>query len=96
MRLGRARWSSVGADSGTGGGASMVTLAGTLSPLVLWPEGAAVVGGSEGCTVSGGRLVGGAASQGPSSVCWVITLGMIGKGWHPENLSGGTGVFGCC
>ena len=96
MRLGRVGWSSVGADSGTRGGVSMATLAGTLSPWVLRPEGAAVVGGAWGCTVSGGGLVGGAASQGSSSVCWVITLGMTGKGWHPGDLSGGSGAFGCC
>ena len=96
VRLGRAGWSSVGADSGIGGGVSMVTLAGTLSHWMLWPEGAAVVGGAGGCTVSGGGLVGGAAPQGPPSVCWVITLGMTGKGLHPRDLSGGSGAFGCC
>ena len=42
VRLGRAGWSSVGADSGTGGGVFMVTLAGTLSPWVLWPLGQCV------------------------------------------------------
>ena len=69
----------------------------TVLPWVLkWQlllQTSAVVGGAGSCTVSGGGLVGGAVSQGPSSVCWVITLGMTGKGWHPGDLSGGQGFY---